>query len=126
TDVEARRNERERPRSGDATDLVMRGKVIANRPSSAETMIGARDLYEQALKVEPDNIDALAGVATTLVFEVLNGYYRAGNEQRMHQAEALLARTLAVEPHHLVSLKERLRSFGHRASSKRASLPQKL
>jgi TolB-like protein/cytochrome c-type biogenesis protein CcmH/NrfG len=107
TDVEARRSERERPKSTDATDLVMRGKEIANRPSSAETMIGARDLYEQALKVEPDNIDALAGVATTLVFEVLNGYYGAGNEQRLHQAEALLARTLAVEPRHLVSLKAR-------------------
>jgi adenylate cyclase len=105
TDVEARRRERERPKSTDATDLLMRAKVIANRPSSRETMIGARDLYEQALKVEPENIDALAGVATTLVFEVLNGYYRAGNEQRLLQAEALLACTLAVEPHHLVSLK---------------------
>jgi tetratricopeptide (TPR) repeat protein len=85
----------------------MRGKVIGDRPSSAETMISARDLYEQALKVEPENIDALAGVATTLVFEVLNGYYRVGNERRLHQAEALLARTLAIEPRHLVSLKAR-------------------
>ena len=68
-------------------------------------MIGARDLYEQALKVEPENIDALAGVATTLVFEVLNGYYQTGNEQRLLEAEELLARTLAVEPRHLVALK---------------------
>jgi len=83
----------------------MRAKVIANRPSSRETMIGARDLYEQALKVERENIDALAGVATTLVFEVLNGYYQAGNEQRLAEAEELLARTLAVEPRHLVALK---------------------
>jgi tetratricopeptide (TPR) repeat protein len=68
-------------------------------------MIGARDLYEQALKVEPENIDALAGVATTLVFEVLNGYYQTGNEQRLLEAEELLARTLAVEPRHLAALK---------------------
>src|SRR5262249_24657040 len=34
-------------------------------------------------------------------------YYGAGNEQRLHQAEALLVRTLAVEPRHLVSLKAR-------------------
>jgi len=104
-DVEAQRTERERPKSTDATDLLMRAKVIANRPSSRETMIGARDLYEQALKVEPENIDALAGVATTLVFEVLNGYYPTGNEQRLLEAEELLARTLAVEPRHLVALK---------------------
>jgi adenylate cyclase len=105
TDLEARRSERERPKSTNATDLVMRGKVIANRPSSAETMIAARDLYEEALKVESDNVDALAGVATTLIFEVLNGYYGAGSEQRLRQAEALLARALAIEPRHLVSLK---------------------
>jgi tetratricopeptide (TPR) repeat protein len=104
-DVEGRRTERERPKSTDASDLLMRAKVIVNRPSSRETMIGARDLYEQALKVEPENIDALAGVATTLVFEVLNGYYRTGNEQRLLEAEELLARTLAVEPRHLVALK---------------------
>ena len=104
-DVEAGRSERERPKSAEAIDLVMRGKAVANRPTSAATMIGARDLYEQALKVEPDNIDALAGVATTLVFEVLNGYYATGNEQRLQRAEALLARTLAVEPRHLISLK---------------------
>src|SRR5262249_15174012 len=104
-DVEGRRTERERPKSTDASDLLMRAKVIANRPSSRETMSGARDLYEQALKVEPENIDALAGVATTLVFEVLNGYYRTGNEQRLPEAEELLARTLAVEPRHLVALK---------------------
>jgi adenylate cyclase len=104
-DVEARRSERERPKSAEAVDLVRRGKAVANRPSSAATMIGARELYEQALKVEPDNIDALAGVATTLVFEVLNGYYETGNEQRLDRAEALLARTLAAEPRHLISLK---------------------
>jgi adenylate cyclase len=104
-DVEGRRTERERPKSTDAADLLMRANVIANRPSSRETMIGARDLYEQALKVEPENIDALAGVATTLVFEVLNGYYQTGNEQRLLGAEELLARTLAVEPRHLAALK---------------------
>ena len=35
-DVEAQRTERERPKSTDATDLLMRAKVIANRPSSRE------------------------------------------------------------------------------------------
>src|SRR5262249_8252271 len=50
-------------------------------------------------------MDALAGVATTFIFEVLNGYYQAGNEQRLLEAEELLARMLAVEPRHLVALK---------------------
>src|SRR5262249_60529333 len=81
-DVEGRRTERERPKSTDATDLLMRAKVIANRPSSRETMIGARDLYEQPLKVEPQNIDALLAAETTFVFDLLNGYHATGSEQR--------------------------------------------
>jgi TolB-like protein/DNA-binding winged helix-turn-helix (wHTH) protein/predicted Zn-dependent protease len=104
-DAEARRSERERPHSADAADLVMRARAIANRPSSAANMIGARQLYEQALTMEADNIDALAGVATTLVFEALNGYYADGNAERLVQAETLLRRTLALEPRHFASLK---------------------
>src|SRR5262249_1884007 len=89
----------------EATDLLMRAKGIGNRPSSGETMIGALDLYEQALKLEPENIDALDGVATTLKVEVLNGYYGTGSEQGLAEAEELLARTLALEPRHLAALK---------------------
>jgi TolB-like protein/cytochrome c-type biogenesis protein CcmH/NrfG len=104
-DTEARRSEREKPKSPEAVDLVMRGKAIANRPTSPATMIQARDLFEQALNVEPDNPDALAGIATTYVFETLNGYHETGNEQRLHRAELLLARALAIDPHQLVALK---------------------
>jgi len=41
-------------------------------------MIEARGLFEQAVNVEPTSVDGLAGVATTLVFEFLNGYYETG------------------------------------------------
>jgi hypothetical protein len=41
-------------------------------------MIQARDLFELALTVQPTSVDGLAGVATTLVFEFLNGYYETG------------------------------------------------
>ena len=43
-DVEARRSWRERPGSGELIDLVMRGKAVLNRPTSAATMIEARGL----------------------------------------------------------------------------------
>jgi adenylate cyclase len=104
-DIEAQRSERERPSSAEAIDLVMRGKAVLNRPSSPATMIGARDLFEQALAVEPANVDGLAGVATTLVFEFLNGYYESGGEARLRAAEWLLNRALAVDPRHLMALK---------------------
>ena len=104
-DLEARRSWRERPDSAELVDLVMRGKAILNRPTSPATMMDARDLFERALKLQPTNVDGLAGVATTLVFEVLNGYYRTGADKRLYRAELLLARALTIEPRHLMALK---------------------
>ena len=104
-DLEARRSWRERPDSAELVDLVMRGKAILNRPTSPATMVDARDLFEQALKLQPSNVDGLAGVATTLVFEFLNGYYKTGADKRLYRAELLLARALTIEPRHLMALK---------------------
>ena len=106
-DIEAERSERERPSSAEAIDLVMRGRAILNRPSSPATMIEARDLFDQALTVEPANVDGLAGVARTLVFEFLNGYYETGGEARLRRAQLLLDRALAGAPRHLMALKAR-------------------
>ena len=104
-DIEARRSWRERPDSAELIDLVLRGKAVLNLPSSRATMIEARGLFEQALKVEPASADGLAGVATTLVFEFLNGYYEAEGDERLGQAERLLNHALAIKPRHLMALK---------------------
>jgi TolB-like protein/DNA-binding SARP family transcriptional activator len=104
-DIEARRSASERPGSAELFDLVMRGKAVLNRPTLAATMIEARGLFEQALTAQPANVDALAGVAATLVFEFLNGYYEAGGDNRLRQADMLLDRALAIESRHLTALK---------------------
>jgi TolB-like protein/DNA-binding winged helix-turn-helix (wHTH) protein/tetratricopeptide (TPR) repeat protein len=103
--IEARRSLRERPDSPELTDLIMRGKAVLNLPSSPATMIQARDLFELALTVQPTSVDGLAGVATTLVFEFLNGYYETGGEERLGRAERLLNLALAIEPRHIMALK---------------------
>jgi len=103
--IEARRSLRERPDSAELIDLIMRGKAVLNLPSSPATMIQARDLFELALTVQPTSVDGLAGVATTLVFEFLNGYYETGGEERLGRAERLLNRALAIEPRHIMALK---------------------
>src|SRR3954466_2046225 len=113
-DLEARRSER----SSDpllATDFVMRGQAMANRSALRETMMAARAMFQRALEHNPDNVDALAGVATTYVFEVLNRYYANGRDVRLREVEALIRRALAIEPRHMVALKanaERLRAEG--------------
>jgi adenylate cyclase len=104
-DFEARRSLRERPDSAELLDLVMRGKAVLNLPSTPASMIEARGLFEQALKVDPTSVDGLAGVATTLIFEFLNGYYETEADERLGKAERLLNHALAMKPHHLMALK---------------------
>lgn len=122
-DVEARRSERSA--NPTAIDLVMRGKAIANRPTSQDTMTAARGLFQQALQHDPDNVDALAGVAMTHVFEVLNSYHADGRRERLQEAEVLLRRAIALGPRHLVALKTRaalLRAQGRFDDAINASL----
>jgi adenylate cyclase len=102
---EARRSERERAKSPEAHDLVLRAKEFVNRPTSKATMAQARQLFVQALEIEGDNAEGLAGVATTHIFEVLNGYHDTGNANRLDLADTLLTRALAIDPHALVALK---------------------
>jgi adenylate cyclase len=104
-DIEARRSWRERPSSAELIDLIKRGKAVLNLPSSPATMIDARGLFEQALKLQATNVDGLAGVATTLVFEFLNGYYETEGDKRLQRAELLLDQALTIEPGHLMALK---------------------
>jgi TolB-like protein/DNA-binding winged helix-turn-helix (wHTH) protein/cytochrome c-type biogenesis protein CcmH/NrfG len=104
-DIEARRSRLERPNSTELMDLVMRGRAVLNLPSSPATMIEARGLFEQALAVQPDSVDGLAGAASTLVFEFVNGYYETGGDERLANAEQLLDRASAIEPDNLMVLK---------------------
>jgi tetratricopeptide (TPR) repeat protein len=76
-----------------------------NKPSSMATMIEARSMFERALKLQPDNADALAGVASTYIFEVLNGYYASDNELRLERADPLVKRALAIDDRDVVALK---------------------
>jgi adenylate cyclase len=86
---------------------VLRGKAALNRPSSPATMIEARGLFEQALNVQHNDSDALAGVATTLVFEFVNGYYEKEGDVRLQKAEALLDQASETDPRNLMALKAR-------------------
>src|SRR5262249_54412102 len=70
---------------------------------SAATMADARALFEQALKLEPNHADALAGIASTLVFEFLNGYPET--DDGLDRAELLLDAALRIYSRHLMSLK---------------------
>ena len=65
----------------DANDLVMRGWAIINDPAlfaSKEKVNAARALFEQALAIDPNNAEAIAGVAATYFREYLFGWGNSG------------------------------------------------
>jgi TolB-like protein len=58
----------------DAVDLAMRGwAAMPLAIASKDQVDSARPLFEQALKIDPNNSEALAGKATTTLFEYIYG-----------------------------------------------------
>jgi hypothetical protein len=68
----------------DAVDLVMRAHAQTNEIKRAVNVTRAVELFRQALKSDPDNVDALVGIATMCTYQVLNMY-------RLRERDALLA-----------------------------------
>jgi len=61
-----------RAQDPDAIDLAMRGWAVMPRAfPNKEQVDAARPLFEQALKIDPDNSEALAGKALTATFEYI-------------------------------------------------------
>jgi tetratricopeptide (TPR) repeat protein len=55
----------------DAIDLAMRGWAVMPALTSKDETDAARPLFEQALKIDPNNSEALAGKATTSLAEYI-------------------------------------------------------
>jgi adenylate cyclase len=61
--AEAQRSLHDRLRNPDTIDLTMRGSALLNQSLTKANRFEARDLFEQALTLDPANADALAGAA---------------------------------------------------------------
>lgn len=62
-EVENRRLERKPPETLDSLDLALRGFSVFNRGNTKTNMTEARGLFERALALDPDNAEALIGLA---------------------------------------------------------------
>ena len=97
TNAESRRGLSERPDNPNAVDLEMRGWSVLNQPYSPAQLAQSRDLFEQALNIEPELPKALLGLAQTLATEV--GYrWSSDPTAQLARATAAVDRVLSASP----------------------------
>jgi TolB-like protein/cytochrome c-type biogenesis protein CcmH/NrfG len=107
--VELVRSEAERSRhGGDAADLVICGNALAANLAQKDRAIAAVDLFRQALALDPDNVDAMVGIAATLTYQVVNQYQPANRDELLNEAETLIGRAIALASDHIGVMRARM------------------
>jgi adenylate cyclase len=97
TNEESRRSQSERPNNPDAVDLAMRAWSVLNQPYSPEQLIRSRELFEQALRSEPELAKALVGLSQTLAIEV-NYQWSSAPAEQLERADDAVGRVLSRFP----------------------------
>jgi tetratricopeptide (TPR) repeat protein len=92
--AESRRSEADRSRSPDAVDFNMRGWAKSFEPLSKIQNAQAKALFDSALRLDPDNVDAMIGKAGCLASEANFRWSRSATEDRK-QATDLIERALS-------------------------------
>jgi class 3 adenylate cyclase/TolB-like protein len=97
TRVEAARSARERPDHPDALDLRLQARAAAQEQPSASRTTKAQVLYEQALHLDPTSVEAMIGVANTMLLR----YVRFGEDLTatdLDRVRQLTAAAQAIAP----------------------------
>jgi TolB-like protein/Flp pilus assembly protein TadD len=97
--AEARRVERSVTRDLSSLDLFYRGWAAFNRGHNPDNLLEAERLIEQALKLEPDNVEALVGFAMTKYASAAT-YATGERAAHLFDAEAAATRALTLAPNH--------------------------
>jgi TolB-like protein/class 3 adenylate cyclase len=97
-DAENQRALRERPNNPDAVDLTMRGSALLNKPASRESMQRVRELLEEALRLSPDHLPALNGLAHVMLIEWGSTWYTGTSDEHLEALDRIANRALAIKP----------------------------
>jgi adenylate cyclase len=103
---EARRGNLKRD-GGGVADLVMRARALTYDAKRKESAAEAADLFRQALQLDADCVNAIVGVALTLIYQVINLYQLQDRDKLLDEADAMLSRATALAPDDLEMLKAR-------------------
>jgi TolB-like protein/class 3 adenylate cyclase/dienelactone hydrolase/Tfp pilus assembly protein PilF len=97
--AESDRAQREHPANPDAIDLTMRARALLNKPPSPDLIAEARRLLEQALTIDPQNGDALTGLAGTYTEDLRNDWEKpSDSDEWLRRGKDTVARALAINP----------------------------
>jgi adenylate cyclase len=95
--AESHRSETERSQNPDAMDFSMHGWAKFYEPRSQIEIAQARDLFDSALHLDPDNVDAMIGKALCLAYDVMFGWSASIAEDK-NIATDLIDRALSKRP----------------------------
>jgi TolB-like protein/Flp pilus assembly protein TadD len=95
--AESRRSQMDQSTNPDAVDFSMRGWAKVYEPQTKVTNAQAKDLFDRALRLDPDIIDAMLGKAWCMAIDVLNGWSTSVVEDKK-TATKLVDRVLAKRP----------------------------
>jgi TolB-like protein len=98
-EAESRRSLRERPANPQAIDYALRAVATTMRDPmiARENARAARQLYEEALRLDPKLLMAMTGLAQTWMAEVSFGWTQE-TDSALGEAETLIARAEAIAP----------------------------
>jgi TolB-like protein/DNA-binding winged helix-turn-helix (wHTH) protein/tetratricopeptide (TPR) repeat protein len=95
---ESDRSWRDHPSNPDSVDLTMRAIALMRGPMSPAINGRARQLYEQAVELDPKNVDALLGLAWTYTAEIYEGWSSMDTPGVHERIDSAVTRALAVNP----------------------------
>jgi adenylate cyclase len=98
---EGRRSHIRAGETDDVVDLVMRGNAVATDLNRKERAVEAIALFARALELDPDDVDAMVGIASTRIYQLVNQYQTAGREGLLDEAEALISRAMGLATDHI-------------------------
>jgi tetratricopeptide (TPR) repeat protein len=85
----------------------MRARALTYDAKRKESAAEAADLFRQALQLDADCVNAIVGVALTLIYQVINLYQLQDRDKLLDEADAMLSRATALAPDDLEMLKAR-------------------
>jgi adenylate cyclase len=95
--AESRRSQMDRPTNPDAVDFSMRGWAKFYEPRTKLTNAQTRDLFDSALRLDPDNVDAMIGKAWCIASGLLIGWSTSVVEDKKIATD-LIDQVLATRP----------------------------